>query len=139
MVVGDFGERKIRFLSETAPGSVHDKSLAERTALHFPSDSELHQDSGFQGYAPPEVQIFQPLKKKRGQERTDEERQHNRLISQIRIAVEHMLAGVKRARIVKERFRNTRSGFADLAMLLACGLHNLRQSFRRPSQSSYFG
>jgi hypothetical protein len=48
------------------------------------------------------------------------------------VAIEHILAGVKRVRIVKERFRNTKANFADRVMLIACGLHNLRQSVRHP-------
>lgn len=59
-------------------------------------------------------------------------REHNCMVSQIRVAVEHILAGVKRVRIVKDRFRNTKPRFADRVMLIACGLHNLRQSVRHP-------
>jgi hypothetical protein len=122
----------VHFLSETAPGSVHDKTLAERTEFRFPSDSELHQDSAFQAFAPVGVVIYQPIKKKPGKERSAQEREHNRVVSQIRVAIEHILAGVKRVRIVKERFRNTKANFADRVMLIACGLHNLRQSVRHP-------
>ena len=39
--------------------------------------------------------------------------------------VEHALAGVKRARIVKDVLRNTKAQFSDLVMAVACGLHNL--------------
>lgn len=139
MVIGDLGERKVRFLSGTAPGSTHDKTLAERTEYRFPSDSELHQDTGFQAFAPAEVVIFQPIKKKPGVERSEEEREHNRLVSQIRVVVEHILAGVKRVRIVKDRFRNTKPRFADRVMFIACGLHNLRQSVRHPAPLSATG
>jgi hypothetical protein len=38
--------------------------------------------------------------------------------------VEHALAGVKRARIVKDVLRNTKERFSDLVMAVACGLHN---------------
>jgi hypothetical protein len=38
---------------------------------------------------------------------------------------------VKRSRSVKERLRNTKAGVADLIMLLACGLHNLRVRYRK--------
>lgn len=132
MVVIDLGERKVRFLSATEPGSKHDKTVAERTAFRFPPQSELYQDSGFQGFAPTEVVIYQPIKKPRGQERTDAERAHNHRVGQLRVAVEHVLAGVKRVRIVKERFRNTKPRFADRVMLIACGLHNLRMTVRHP-------
>jgi hypothetical protein len=44
--------------------------------------------------------------------------------------VEHVIAGVKRCRIVKDVFRNTTEAFDDLVMELACGLHNFRVNFR---------
>ena len=45
--------------------------------------------------------------------------------------VEHALAGVKRSRIVKDVLRNTKEGFSDLVMTVACGLHNLRVQVRK--------
>jgi hypothetical protein len=122
----------VRFLSATEPGSHHDKTVAERTDFRFPPQSELYQDSGFQGFTPPEVVIYQPIKKQRGQERTEAERAHNHVVGQLRVAVEHVLSGVKRVRIVKDRFRNTKPRFADRVILIACGLHNLRQTVRHP-------
>ncbi len=41
-------------------------------------------------------------------------------------------AGVKRLRTVKEVFRNTEKGFGGPVMEIACGLHNLRVTFRIP-------
>jgi DDE superfamily endonuclease len=60
------------------------------------------------------------------------ERLLNRLISGVRIVVEHVIAGVKRCRIVKEVLRLTKEGVSDLVMEIACGLHNLRVSCRHP-------
>lgn len=45
--------------------------------------------------------------------------------------MEHALAGVKRSRSVKDVLRNTGEGFSDTAMLVACGLHNLRVECRK--------
>jgi DDE superfamily endonuclease len=56
----------------------------------------------------------------------------NHLISSVRISVEHVLAGVKRCRIVKDVLRLTKTGIADMGMEIACGLHNLRVSCRHP-------
>jgi hypothetical protein len=56
----------------------------------------------------------------------------NHLISSVRIIVEHVLAGVKRCRIVKDVLRRTKAGISDLVMEIACGLHNLRVSCRHP-------
>jgi len=49
----------------------------------------------------------------------------------VRVKVEHALAGVKRCRIVKDVFRNTKEGDSDAAMEAACGLHNLRVQNRK--------
>ena len=56
----------------------------------------------------------------------------NHLISSIRILVEHVIAGVKRCRIVKDVLRLTKTGISDMVMEIACGLHNLRVSCRHP-------
>ncbi len=51
-------------------------------------------------------------------------------MSQIRVKVEHAISGIKRSRIVKDILRNTKDDFSDLAMVLACGLHNFRVGHR---------
>ena len=60
------------------------------------------------------------------------ERWLNRIISGVRIVVEHVIAGVKRCRIVKDVLRLTKAGISDRVMEIACGLHNLRVTCRRP-------
>lgn len=59
------------------------------------------------------------------------EKEQNRKLSQLRVRVEHSLAGVKRCRSVKDVLRNTKEGFSDLAIVVACGLHNLRLECRK--------
>ncbi len=54
----------------------------------------------------------------------------NRICSSVRVVVEHVIAGVKRCRIVKEVLRLTKACMSDLVMEIACGLHNLRVSCR---------
>jgi hypothetical protein len=56
-----------------------------------------------------------------------------RLISGVRVVVEHVIAGVKRCRIVKEVFRLTTPGTSDLVMEIACGLYQmvLKNYFKR--------
>src|SRR5436309_8413972 len=58
----------------------------------------------------------------------------NRAISSSRIVVEHVIAGIKRCRIVKDVLRNTRAEFEDIVMEVACGLHNFRQKLRSKSE-----
>jgi hypothetical protein len=60
------------------------------------------------------------------------ERLRNRRISSARSVVEHVIAGGKRCRMVKDVLRLTQAGIADRVMEMACGLHNVRVSCRHP-------
>jgi hypothetical protein len=137
--------RRVQYLSATVEGKKHDKAIADAERYSFPADSTLYQDTGFQGYqpapevpaeaaevvnSPPRVQILQPKKKPRGRELTADEKEANRLISMVRIRVEHAINGVKRCRIVKDILRNHRAEYDDLVMETACGLHNFRTAQR---------
>ena len=127
---GDGEERLVRSLSEPYPGRVHDQHMCDAEALGFPSDSGLCQDTGFQGDHPAGVHRYQPKKKPKGKELTPEEKAENTIISSIRILIAHIIAGVKRCRLVKDVFRNTKRSFADQVMEVACGLHNFRTTLR---------
>ena len=59
----------------------------------------------------------------------------NRLISRVRIVVENVICGIKRCRIVKDQLRLTKENISDMVMEIACGLHNLRVTFRQPIQT----
>ena len=89
---------------------------------------------GFKGINQP-LWSLRSQKKPKGKELAAEDVFLNRIISGFRIEVEHVIAGVKRCRIVKETFRNTKEGFSDLVMEVACGLHNLRVACRHPVPS----
>lgn len=117
-------------MSKTVEGKQHDKKIVDLENPTLPQDISLYKDTGFQGYEPQGVITFQPQKKPKGLELTPEQKQQNSFISSIRISIEHIIAGVKRSRIVKDIFRNTLEGFDDLVMLLACGLHNFRAASR---------
>jgi hypothetical protein len=56
----------------------------------------------------------------------------NSLVSGVRVVVEHVIAGVKRCRMVRDVLRLTQEGMSDVVMEIACGLHNLRVSCRHP-------
>jgi len=64
-------------------------------------------------------------KKPRKKELTAKEKENNHKISKVRVRVEHAIADIKRSRIVKDILRNTKDGFSDLVMEVACSLHNL--------------
>ena len=54
----------------------------------------------------------------------------NRLISRVRVKVEHSIGGVKVFRILADTFRNNKEGFVDLVMETACGWFKLRLASR---------
>jgi len=59
-----------------------------------------------------------PKKKPRGKELTDEEKAKNKVISSIRVRIEHVIGGIKRMRITTDKFRNKR--FRILLMIQLC-------------------
>lgn len=63
------------------------------------------QDTDFVGHNLDGIQIYITKKKLKGKELTPDEKQEHGGISRIIIKVEHATGGVKKCRIVKERFR----------------------------------
>ena len=121
---------RILFLSKTVEGKMHDKKLADQSDYTLPPLSRLSQDLGFQGFSPDGVVILQPKKKTKGQPLSDLDKSVNQWHASLRIRMEHAIGGVQRLRIVKDKLRNWKEGFADSIMDIACGLHNFRLLFR---------
>jgi len=121
---------KVMFLSRTGEGKNHDKKAADQAGYQLPVGSTLYQDTGFQGFTLAGVTIIQPKKKPRGRELTAAEKENNQAISKIRVRIEHVIGGVKRYRIVKDKLRNWKENFRDQVMETCCGLHNFRLNFR---------
>ena len=130
-IIGGLDDRQIKGLSHTYEGKKHDKKICDEEKPRLPAGSNLYQDTGFQGNEIAGVNIHQPKKKPRGGELTGEEKDENRLISGVRVIVEHIIAGIKRCHIVKDVFRNTKAGYGDEVMEMACSLHNFRSYHRR--------
>ena len=126
----DIEERLVRYLRRTCAGRMHDKRICDEEDYTFPPGCVLFKDTGFQGCEPEQVCTYQPKKKPRKHELSAKEKAENTKISRIRILVEHLIAGVKRCRIVHDVLRNTKAHFDDLVMEIACGLHNFRTTLR---------
>ena len=114
------------FLSETHPGSVHAKRMADTTPYPLPAGSQLLQDVGFQGFTLEGVDIIQPTKKPRGKELTPAQKADNQVIARRRVRIEHVNSRVKRCRMLKETIRMWKDGMRDMVMEIGCALHNLR-------------
>ena len=116
----------IQFLSETHPGKVHDKRVADSTPYPLPQGSHLLQDLGFLGFTLEGVIIEMPQKKPKGGELTDDQKAANHAKAKRRIYIEHVNSSVKRLRILKDVCRLTISGVRDMIVEVGCALHNLR-------------
>jgi hypothetical protein len=94
----------ICFLSHTCEGKASDKSMAELAGYTLPAGSCLYQDKGFQGFFLHGITIFQPKRTPRGGELIPPQKATNRRISSIRIRIEHAIGGVRRYRMVKDKY-----------------------------------
>jgi hypothetical protein len=121
---------RVVFLSATCEGSVHDKTIADEQNWQFPSGIILHQDLGFQGYAPKGVVVQMPHKKPRTRELTEEQKQQNKQKAAVRVKVEHIIGKVKIYRVLKDRIRMYKQGIKDLVMEVACAINNFKCSYK---------
>lgn len=117
---------EILYLSPTYPGSIHDKKICDEEQLQFSKTIPVWTDSGFQGLSSETAHIIFPTKRKKNQNLSSREESRNKWVSKIRVRIEHIIASVKRYRIVKETFRYRLFHKEDTVMLIACALHNLR-------------
>jgi hypothetical protein len=118
------------FWGLTVAGRVHDKKLAD-SQYALEGISALWQDTGYQGYAPANVHVYQPIKKPRGRELSEAQKAYNRSVSQIRVQVEHVIGSMKRYRIVKDECRLRKGDFVSGVLVSCGGLHNFRVA-RKP-------
>ena len=124
--------RKVLWCSLIVPARRHDKAVAEASRLRLPKKITVLGDSGFAGLAVGGAAVVTPWKRRRGQRKLTKKRAaFNRLLARQRIPVEHVLALVKRLRILRDEFRNRRPGLADAVMEIGCALHNFRCDCRR--------
>src|SRR5262245_45443463 len=117
---------RILFLSETHPGSVHDKRIADTTPYPLPAGSQLRQDLGFQAFTLDGVDTLQPTRKPRRRESMLVQKAMNRKLSRRRVRIDHVNSRVKRCRMLKETVRVWKAGIRDMIMEIGCALHNLR-------------
>lgn len=124
--------RKILVLTQTKSGRRHDKRLTDKAHLirTIPAYVEVGVDTGFQGMQKEHPNILMPKKSTKKHPITTEEKEWNRLISSVRVIVEHAIGGVKRMRSTSDIYRNKIPNTDDLFMLLSAGLWNYHLSMR---------
>ena len=110
---------RIAAVSESFPGSVHDKRIYDRTRAVCPPDARRTGDTAYLG-----TPLETPTRKPRGGELTAGQRERNRRVSRRRIVAEHGIGKMKIWRIASERYRNPGRRHT-LIMKNGAGLHNL--------------
>ena len=62
VVIATAKRKRISYLSQTYPGKIHDKKVADTENISYPKQIALHKDTGFQGYEPNVRILYQPKK-----------------------------------------------------------------------------
>jgi hypothetical protein len=100
---------RILDVSQTYPGSVHDKTILdqEKTPKKFPRKTAQRYDLGYQGIVQeyPEHYIILPHKKPRGDELSSLAKELNQMHNRRRVVAENALSRVKKFRICAEQYR----------------------------------
>jgi hypothetical protein len=127
LVAGD-DQGQILLLPLTKPGRRSDYFRFKQSGIGdiLPSEVAAWVDLGFVGIEKdyPHLEVVIPHKKPKNGALTLAQRQENKLISQLRIRIEHTISRLKRFRAVADIFRNHNSQWADKFILLAAGLSN---------------
>ncbi len=116
--------KKILSVSATVEGKRHDKKLAtdDPIFLYLPPGSTGAGDSGYLGLEKHHhlKHMVIPQKRTNGKQLTESEKQTNRIISRIRVRVEHPFAWLKHFGILSQTFRNRISKAHQPFVNIAC-------------------
>ena len=109
-----------------AKGKVHDFQLFKSSKIHLKTGAQLTAEIGYQGLTKLHANSVLPKKSSKNSPLSKQDRKQKRNISRKRIAVEHVIALIKRFRIISERYRHRRKGFS-LYFSLMVGICNFEQ------------
>jgi hypothetical protein len=62
VIIATAKRKRVSYLSQTYPGKIHDKKVADTEKISYPKHIALHKDTGFQGYEPNVRKFYQPKK-----------------------------------------------------------------------------
>ena len=130
----------IVFLGRTFSGHNHDYIMLKQEfppELDWFADIQVGGDLGYQGiqsdYSGDQIDI--PTKKPRKSKKNPNpqlsaaQKAANKVLSQVRIFIEHAIGGMKRYNILVHVFRNRKADFEDDAIGVCAGLWNLALSY----------
>ena len=62
VIIATVKKTRVSFLSQTYPGKMHDKKIADQENISYPTHIRLHKDTGFQVHEPAVKKTYQPKK-----------------------------------------------------------------------------
>ena len=84
------------FLSKMYSGKTYDSKIAQTEDCTYPKKIRLYKDMGYLGYSPKSVVEMAPFKKPKLKDLSTLQKWFNKTVSQVRVTVEHAIAGIKR-------------------------------------------
>lgn len=124
----------------TTAGAIHDYFLLKEELRWFEGHEtwfdlvELFVDLGYLGiekdFVIQKIQI--PIKKpkksknKPNPQLTDEQKEHNKTVSQTRVRIEHAIGSMKVFNIMAHIYRNHKKEFEDVSAGICAAIHNLK-------------
>jgi len=106
-----------------AQGKHHDFRLFKESRTHIHPEILVKTDTGYVGIKKIHANSVHPIKRRRKQKLTKEEKAFNRQISSDRALNENVIGFVKRFKILSDRYRNRRKRFG-LRLNLISGICN---------------
>ena len=100
-------------------GATHDLRLLRESKTPIHPETELIADAGYQGIQHQHAFTRTPKKASKHHPLTDEQRDCNRQLAQVRLPVEHVIRRIKVFRIMKETYRHRRRRFHLRVNLIA--------------------
>ncbi|WP_422398346.1 transposase [Spiroplasma endosymbiont of Eupeodes luniger] len=106
-------------------GKKHDYALFKESKIPILKNPKLIVDSGYQGIQKIHNNVLIPTKKTKKNDLNKAQKQHNRLVSKMRIIIENIFAILKKFKIMTEKYRNSRKRFG-LRFNLIASIYNLQ-------------
>ena len=103
-------DKKIIYLSEAYHGSCHDYAIMKKEFdykhQNWFEDEQIWVDLGFLGIQKDyDAEVMIPFKKPKNGELTQQQKQYNQSVSRVRVKIEHVIAGLKKYRILSDKLR----------------------------------
>lgn len=106
-------------------GKNHDFKILKDSKAKFLSQTTILVDLGYQGIQNIHTNTLIAKRKSKKNKLTKKEKKNNKLISKMRVSIEHVFAWLKRFKIISEKYRNRRKRFS-LRFNLIASIYNLQ-------------